>query len=84
MSNTADAASPRPEPSRRSGWSLLRWTVSSLLVATVAALAVLPSFLGTPERITKLVAKAVPELAADVKPGRVRLGWFGPIVLEEL
>jgi hypothetical protein len=84
MSNPDAAASPRPETPRRSGWSLIRWTLSSLLVAAVAGFAVLPSFLGTPERITKLVAKAVPELAADVMPGRVRLGWFGPIVLEEL
>lgn len=83
--STPDAApAPRPAAIRRPGWSLVRWTLSSLLVAAVAGLAVLPSYLGTPERITKLVATAIPELAADVTPGRVRLGWFGPIVLEEL
>lgn len=84
MSIADAAASPRPAAARRPGWSLIRWTLSALLVAAVAGLAVLPSVLGTPERITKLVAKAVPELDADVTPGRVRLGWFGPIVLEEL
>jgi hypothetical protein len=34
--------------------------------------------------VTKLVATAIPELAADVKPASVRLGWFGPIVLEDV
>jgi len=84
MSNADAAASPRPAAARRSGWSLLRWTLSALLVAVVAGLAVLPSVVGTPERITKLVAAALPDVAADVTPGRVRLGWFGPIVLEDL
>jgi hypothetical protein len=78
------AAAPRPEAVSRPRWSLVRWILSSMLVAAVAGLAVLPSYFGTPERITKLVAAAIPELAADVTPGRVRLGWFGPIVLEEL
>lgn len=84
MSIPDAAAAPRPDVIRRPGWSLLRWTLSTLFVAAVAGLAVLPSVLGTPERITKLVARAIPELDADVTPGRVRLGWFGPIVLEEL
>lgn len=82
----ADAADPRPDSARRRGmaWPLFRWVVSSVLVALVAALACLPRILGTPERVTKLVATAIPELAADVKPASVRLGWFGPIVLEDL
>lgn len=84
MSTPDAATAPRPAAIRRPGWSLVRWTLSSLLVAAVAGLAVLPSYFGTPERITKLLATAIPELAADVTPGRVRLGWFGPIVLEEL
>ncbi|MFM7244350.1 MAG: hypothetical protein ACKO40_09285 [Planctomycetaceae bacterium] len=84
MSTPDAAAAPSRQAIRHAGWSLVRWTLSALVVAAVAGLAVLPSVLGTPERITKLVAKAVPELDADVTPGRVRLGWFGPIVLEEL
>lgn len=69
---------------RGTAWSLVRWIFSSLLVALVAAFACLPWLVGTPERVTKLVAAAIPELAADVKPARVRLGWLGPIVLEDL
>lgn len=75
---------PRPDKPRRAGWSLLRWTLASLLVAVAGLLVALPSLVGTPERMTKLVAAAVPELAADVVPGRVRFGWFGPIVLEDV
>jgi hypothetical protein len=82
---TIDAAPASPPVNaRRTGWRLLRWIFSTLMVVVLAVLAVLPSVIGTPERITKLVATAVPELAADVRPGRVRLGWFGPIVLEDL
>jgi hypothetical protein len=83
MPTNDDTASP-PVKVRRAGWSLLRWMLSSLLVLVLAFLAVLPSVVGTPERVTKLIASAVPELAADVRPGSVRLGWFGPIVLEDL
>ncbi len=82
----ADAAETRPAATSRSGtaWSLIRWLVFSLLLAIVAVIACLPAIVGTPERMTKLIATAIPELAADVKPASVRLGWFGPIVLEDL
>jgi len=82
----ADAAETRPVATSRSGtaWSLIRWLVFSLLLAIVAVIACLPAIVGTPERVTKLIATAIPELAADVKPASVRLGWFGPIVLEDL
>jgi hypothetical protein len=82
----ADAAETRPAATSRSGtgWSLIRWLVVSLLLGLTAAMACLPAILGTPERVTKLVATAIPELAADVKPASVRLGWFGPIVLEDV
>jgi hypothetical protein len=82
----ADAADPRPAATSYGGaaWSLVRWLVSTLLVVVVAAITCLPWLVGTPERVTKLIATAIPELAADVKPASVRLGWFGPIVLEDL
>ena len=72
----ADAAETRPAATSRSGtgWSLIRWLVVSLLLGLMAAMACLPAILGTPERVTKLVATAIPELAADVKPASVRLG----------
>jgi hypothetical protein len=78
------AASQSATGRRGTVWSLVRWLVSSLLVVVAAAIACLPWLVGTPERVTKLVAAAIPELAADVKPAGVRLGWFGPIVLEDL
>jgi hypothetical protein len=78
----APAASPRP--ARGFVRSLVGWTLSALLVAIVAGIAFVPWIVGTSERVTDLVATAVPELRADVKPGRVSVGWFGPIVLEDL
>ena len=69
---------------RGAAWSLVRWILMTLVIAAAGLAACLPSLLGTPERVTRLVATAVPELAADVRPGTVRLGWFGPIVLEDL
>jgi hypothetical protein len=72
----ADAADPRPAATsyRGAAWSLVRWLVSTLLVVVVAAITCLPWLVGTPERVTKLIATAIPELAADVKPASVRLG----------
>jgi hypothetical protein len=75
---------PAPRPARGFVRSLVGWTLSALLVAIVAGIAFMPWIAGTPERVTDLVATAVPELLADVKPGRVSVGWFGPIVLEDL
>jgi len=85
MPNADIPAPGSPAPNRPgSGWSLVRWVVSSLLIAVAAGIVCLPWIAGTPERVTKLVATAIPELAADVKPARVKLGWLGPIVLEDL
>jgi hypothetical protein len=85
MPNADVPASGSPAPSRRgTSWSIVRWVVSSLLIAVAAGIVCLPWIAGTPERVTKLIAAAIPELAADVKPARVRVGWLGPIVLEDL
>ena len=82
----ADIPAPGSPATGRHGtaWPIVRWVVSSLLIAVVAGIICLPWIAGTPERVTKLVATAIPELAADVKPARVKLGWLGPIVLEDL
>jgi hypothetical protein len=84
MTTPDPAPAASPSPSRGFVRSLVGWTLSALLVAVVAGVAVAPWIVGTPERITELVATAVPELRADVRPGRVSLGWFGPIVVEDL
>lgn len=82
----ADIPAPGSPATSRHGtaWPIVRWVVSSLLIAVVAGIICLPWIAGTPERVTKLVAAAIPELAADVKPARVTFGWLGPIVLEDL
>jgi hypothetical protein len=82
----ADIPAPGSPATGRHGtaWPIVRWVVSSLLIAVVAGIICLPWIAGTPERVTKLVAAAIPELAADVKPARVKFGWLGPIVLEDL
>lgn len=77
--NAPDASAPRQ---RRRGW--LGFAVKTLLVGLLAAIAVLPSWLVTPERVSKLVASEVPELLADLRIGRIGFGWLGPIVLEDI
>lgn len=47
-------------------------------------IAALPRLFVTPARLTSLIAMAVPELQADVRIASVRLGWFGPLVLEDV
>ena len=85
MPNADNPAPGSPATSRHgTAWPIVRWVVSSLLIAVVAGIICLPWIAGTPERVTKLVAAAIPELAADVKPARVKFGWLGPIVLEDL
>lgn len=64
------------------------WWLGRLLlggaVAAAVGIAVLPRLLATPDRVSRLIAAAVPELQADVRIGRIRLGWFGPIVVEDV
>lgn len=47
-------------------------------------IAFLPRLLASPDRLSRLIAAAVPELQGDVRIGRVRLGWLGPIVVEDV
>lgn len=77
-------AVPAGPRSRSFVWPILRWLAASVAVAALGAMLVLPRVIGTPERVTRLAATALPELLADVKPARVQLGWFGPIVLEDV
>ncbi len=79
-SNPSPAAS-RP---RSPAWTLVRWLLSSIVVAAIAGILWLPSIVGTPERVSRLVARAFPELQADLKLSRIGVGWWGPIVLDGL
>jgi hypothetical protein len=73
-----------PPQSRRVLWPLVRWLLVSVVIAVVGGLLCLPSFLATPERVSRLIATAVPELRGDVTMARVGVGWFGPIVLDDV
>lgn len=71
-------------PIARRGW--IATPVKAVVAIVVAALLLgcgaLPWWLSNPERLSQIVARAVPELEADVRFESVRLGWAGPIVLE--
>jgi hypothetical protein len=58
--------------------------LGTLAIAVVLGGAALPWLLSSPARISRLIAGAVPELRGDVRIGAVRLGWTGPLVLEDV
>ncbi len=60
----------------------LKTTLATLVVAALLGVGTLPWWLSQPERLSRIVARAVPELEADVRFESVKLGWAGPIVLE--
>jgi hypothetical protein len=64
--------------------SQFRTLLATLVVVALLGLASVPWLLSNPERISRLVAATVPELKGDVKIGSVRLGWSGPIVLDDI
>lgn len=59
-------------------------TLAGAAILACVALAAAPWLLASPERISRLVARAAPELRADVRFGAVKLGWLGPLVLEDI
>lgn len=58
--------------------------LGTLAIAVVLGGAALPWLLSSPARISRLIAGAVPELRGDVRIDAVRLGWTGPLVLENV
>jgi hypothetical protein len=60
----------------------LKATLATLVVAALLGAGTLPWWLSQPERLSRIVARAVPELEADVRFESVKLGWAGPLVLE--
>ena len=83
-----DDVRPESRPASRRKRGFLRSQIGALLVIAVllllAGLASLPWLISSPERVSRFIAEAVPELQADVGIGSMRLGWFGPIVIENL
>jgi hypothetical protein len=57
-------------------------TLATLVAAVFLGAGALPWWLSQPERLSRIVARAVPELEADVRFESVKLGWVGPLVLE--
>ena len=75
-----------PAASRPRGFlsSQVRMLLATVAIAAVLGTAALPWLLSSPDRISRLIAGAVPELQGDVRIGTVRLGWTGPLVLEDI
>jgi len=90
MPQTESSASPEaamPQTTTSSTGFLsatARAAVAAAAVVAVLGAAGIPWLLSSPARISQLVAKAVPGLQADVRVGSVRLGWIGPMVLEDV
>jgi hypothetical protein len=83
---------PGREPARLPPAAARRGFLSSQMratLATAAAVALLgtasvPWLLSSPTRISGLVARAMPQLQADVRIGSVKLGWLGPLMLDDI
>jgi hypothetical protein len=81
----ADLVPAAADPGRRgflTPW--IRRTMVTVPIVAALGLAAVPWFCSQPDRVSKFVAEAVPELQADVKFGSVKLGWAGPITLENV
>ena len=57
-------------------------TLATLMAAVLLGAGALPWWLSQPERLSRIVARAIPELQADVRFQSVKLGWAGPLVLD--
>lgn len=79
MTQSPSAARPRSFLS-----SQVRMLLATVAIAVVLGAAALPWLLSSPARISRLIAGGVPELQGDVRIGAVRLGWTGPLVLENI
>jgi len=54
------------------------------LGAMLIGAAGVPLMLSDPVRLSQLAERALPNLRADIRIGRARIGWVGPIVIEEV
>ncbi len=60
----------------------MKATFATLVIAILLGAAAVPWWLSNPERFSRIVAQAVPELDAAVTFEKVQIGWTGPIRLE--
>lgn len=74
-----------PQPTGRGFLrSQARAVLGTLLIVAILGAAAIPWLLSNPDRLSRFIAGAIPELQADVRLGRVRLGWVGPVLLEDV
>jgi hypothetical protein len=82
---TPPPAAPAAHAARRGFLSSqVRATLATAAAVALLGLASVPWLLASPSRISGLVARAMPQLKADVRFGSVKLGWLGPLVLEDI
>ena len=82
---TPPPAAPAAHAARRGFLSSqVRATLATGAAVALLGLASVPWLLASPSRISGLVARAMPQLKADVRFGSVKLGWLGPLVLEDI
>ena len=82
--STTSASSEEQPPTARGGWfsTAVGGTLATGLIVVLLRAAAIPWWLSSPARLSRIIADAAPELQGTVSFDRVRLGWFGPIVLE--
>jgi hypothetical protein len=78
QNTTPTAGAPR----RRWFSSQMRALVVTVLLAVSLLVAAIPWYLSTAGMMSRVVARAVPDLLAEVTFDRVRIGWLGPIRLD--
>jgi hypothetical protein len=76
-------AAPPPAPRRFFG-PLVQATLWAALAAVLLGAAAVPWMLSDPARVSRLIARFVPGLRADVSIGRAQIGWGGPVVFEDV
>jgi len=84
MSDAVSPAAPPPAASPRRGWlgMSVKATLGGIVAALLLGAGALPWWLSQPERLSRIVAAALPELQADLRFEAVKLGWSGPLVLD--
>ena len=60
----------------------LKYLAAVGVIVALLGFGTVPWLLSQPTRLSRLIARAVPELQADVTIERARVGWAGPIVIE--
>ena len=76
---------PKPAgatPKRRWFSSQVKALLLTILLAVILLVAAVPWYLSTPGMMSRVVARAVPDLLAEVTFDRVHISWLGPIRLD--